>query len=391
MQRSLMRITLFTLLVVVLSGCSWLTSNNNSEHFLRPDEFEKSPKKQWVNSSGSGNGRYLRLNPKLRDGEVITTNSKGLVVAVDAEKGKNHWRKNTKLPISTGPAVTATKIFFATDNGKLVALEREAGVTLWEAELPNQVLGTPGLTDSQVIVKTIDDVLLAFDSDSGKELWRYGVASPRLMLRESSAPAISGAYVVAGFANGQIAVLDAAEGTLVWQRQVAEASGFSDLERMVGINADPLVSQGVVFVTTYQGKIAAFGVAKGELLWEHELSAHAGLQLAGNQIIAPDSDGYLWSFDRYSGRVNWRQNGLKGRQLTQPVLVNGALVVADDKGFVYWLDPDDGHFSAWTFLSNDGVISAPIAAGDKVIIETRAGHLVALSAESINQEQSSST
>lgn len=374
------RFLITTITLLLLAGCgSFFHLEKN--HFIQPRDFEVDVKQAWVSNTSGTQGAFLRLTPAYADGVIITTDAKGGVYAVEKATGKRRWSRKTKQKITSGPGIGGGGIFFGTSDAQVVAIDFDSGVEQWRALVPNQVLAAPQYSNGIVLVKTLGGDLIALDAHTGQEKWHYGQGSPRLVLRGSSAPQIAYPYVISGFADGRIVVLTLDEGKLLWERRVAEPTGFTDLQRMVDISADPLVKDGVIYVTSYQGNVSAVDLTTSNILWQHDLSSESGLATYGRSLIATDTDGLIWDFNRQTGSVTWQQSGVKTRHLTRPVIIGDYLSMADEKGFVYWLSLDDGRFVAWNFVGGGGVVAAPIVADDYLIVLTKGGQMFALQAQ----------
>lgn len=377
-MRSIKKIIL-TLAILSLLACSKLYTSES--HFIQPKDFELRVGQAWVTNTGGTRGAFLRLTPAYEDDIIVTTDAKGNVSIIDKNTGKHRWVRKTKQAITSGPGIGAGKVYFGTSDAQIVALDSETGSEVWRATVPNQVLTPPVYSHDIVLVKTLGGDLIGLDNETGQEKWHYGQSSPRLVLRGSSAPVVAYPYVISGFADGRMAVVSLDKGKLLWEKRVADPSGFTDLQRMVDINADPVVSQdGIIYVASYQGKLTAISLATSEILWEHNISSDSGMVLHGNQLYITDTEGLIWAFDRHSGDVTWQQQGVKTRRLTKPIILDGYMVVADNKGFVYWVDLEDGRFAAWNFVGNDGVIASPITADDYAVILAKGGQMFALKA-----------
>jgi outer membrane protein assembly factor BamB len=115
---------------------------------------------------------------------------------------------------------------------------------------------------------------------------------------------------------------------------------------MVDIDGIFQVQNNVIYVTAYQGRIAAVSAVDGRAIWTRELSSYTGVSLDKQHVYTTDSDGYVWSLDIETGATLWRQDKLVGRDLTAPVLMGDTVVVSDRGGFVHWLSKEDGGFVA---------------------------------------------
>lgn len=367
---------------VNLSACStidgWMGNKDNTEPPKPLVAFKPSIKvaRMWDVRNGSGTrGAYLDLEPTIRNGRVFTADAKGYITAVNQKNGQRLWQVNTKTDITTGPAVGNGIVVVGTGDAQVIAVNEDSGKVLWKGTASNEVLAKPSISQGKVLVKAIDGKMFALDSSSGKQLWSYDHGAPSLILRASSSPVISGNYVVAGFSDGKLDVLSLATGGLLWQRTIAIPNGGSPVDRMVDIDANPIVSDGVIYVATYQGNIAAVQLNNGSYIWRHKISSYTGLAVGANNVYVSDAQSHVWAFAKDSGGVIWRQNKLEARRVTAPSLMNNAVVVGDAEGYLHWLSPSDGHFLARTRVDSAGIIAAPIARGNNIYVVTNRGDL----------------
>jgi outer membrane protein assembly factor BamB len=85
--------------------------------------------------------------------------------------------------------------------------------------------------------------------------------------------------------------------------------------------------------------------------------------------------------DRRTGTEQWRQKSLQRRQLSQPILYRGRIVVADLAGFVHWFDAATGDPIARVSIGKKQRVSTPlVVAGDLLLVFSDEGELTALRA-----------
>ena len=144
------------------------------------------------------------------------------------------------------------------------------------------------------------------------------------------------------------------------------------------MDADPVVADGVVYVVTFQGRVAAFDPDTGQPLWERDLSSHAGLGVGRRLVYVTDDQSHVWAFDRGNGSSPWRQDGIERRQVTRPVEFGDYVVVADFQGYVHWLGIDDGRFVARVRVGSSAVSAPPVTNQSAVYVLGESGRLTAL-------------
>jgi outer membrane protein assembly factor BamB len=206
----------------------------------------------------------------------------------------------------------------------------------------------------------------------------YDRSVPILTLRGTSMPVLVSGAAVSGFDSGQLVAISLENGQTLWEQRIAVPRGRSELERLVDIDADPLVADAVVYAVTFQGRIAALELFSGNVIWQREMSSYAGLGVQDEIIYVTDSDSFVWALDRRNSASLWRQDKLKWRQLTAPLGVGRYVVVGDFEGYVHWLSREDGRMLARVRVDSSGILASPVAYRDIVFIYGRGGTLTAL-------------
>ena len=377
---------IFALLaVLVLSGCGAITGLLGGDEDARaPRALEKlQPAIEidmlWSRRATSGQeGQGLGLSPVVAGGRVYTAGHDGDVAAHDPFTGKPLWEVDTGAPVSGGPGVGAGLVVVGSSGGDVVALASSDGTVAWRAQVSSEVLSAPAVGARIVVVRTVDGKLFGLDAGSGARSWVYDRTVPVLTLRGTSAPVIVGDLVVAGFDSGHLAAVSLADGRLVWESLVAAPTGTTELERLADIDADPVVSDGIVYVVTFQGRVAAFDLATGRGLWQRDMSSYAGIGIGRRLLYVTDEQSHVWALDRSSGASLWRQDGLELRQVTRPVELGGYVAVADFEGYVHWLSIEDGRFVARTRAGGSAVLAPPVATDAAVYVLDESGKLAAL-------------
>lgn len=300
---------------------------------------------------------------------------------IKLETGERLWDVETKTDISAGPGVGSGLVLVGTRNADVLALSMLDGKELWRTSVSSEVLSVPKVSAGIVIVRTVDGRTRALDASSGKRLWIYDRSQPVLTLRGNSSPAVTQDIGLVGFDSGKLAALLLQNGRLIWESTIAVPRGRSELERMVDIDGDPVVRNGVVYIVSYQGNVAALELNSGRLLWTRKMSSYAGLDVTDKQIYITDDESDVWALDRNSGASLWRQDKLKWRSLTAPVAMGNYVVIADFEGYLHWLSQEDGHLVARGRADSSGFASAPVVVGELLIALGKGGELSAFRIE----------
>ena len=333
----------------------------------------------WTRQVGAGfDQQFLKLRPVVDGDSVYAAERKGEVSAYDASDGARKWRVDTDAALAGGPGIGAGRAVVGTSDGEVIALGVSDGAIAWRVRVSSEVLAQPRIADGLVIVRTVDGKLYALEAATGKRVWVYDRNVPVLTLRGTSSPALAADTVVAGFDSGRLVALALADAQVLWETRIAVPRGRSELERLVDIDADPVIDDGSVYVVTFHGRVAALDLLSGEVVWQRDMSSHAGLALDRSQLYVTDENGHVWALDRKASSSTWKQRRLEFRGVTAPVVYRDWVVVGDAEGYVHFLRREDGQFAARVRVDSDGISAAPVVAGDILYVYGIGGELAAL-------------
>lgn len=370
------------LLASMLSSCGTLFDKDNTPAPTPLTNFtpEISVQQNWYTKTGTGVGsQYLKLVPTIDNGMVFTASKDGTVTAVDQFTGKRRWTVNSGISVTGGPGAGSNIVVVGGSEGEVVALDQSCGAILWKVVAANEILAAPAISQDVVLAKTIDGKLLALSAKDGHTLWNYQQTEPLLILRGSSAPKIFHNNAIVGFANGNLAKFDLRSGNLHWQEAIAIPEGSFAIQRMIDVDADPIIHNGHIYAATYQGRISAIDSGSGKAYWSYDLSTYTGLAADRERVYVSDAKGHVWAFDASSGKVDWRMKELEYRNVTGPAEIGNYVVVADEEGYLHWLCKDDGRLVARVRVSSAGFLASPVVSNNIVYVYAKNGALAAYS------------
>lgn len=341
-------------------------------------DAERKLDRLWSVKVGDGQGKfYNQLQPAINGGTIYAASEDGTVVAVNRESGDTLWRKRTKQPISGAVGVGSGLVMFGTREAEVFALDQFSGDILWRASVSSEVLSAPQTNGNVVVLQTVDGKLIALDSGDGKQRWTYETNNPALTLRGASNPIIVNNMVIAGFANGMISAVDAGNGFLRWEERVAVPQGRYDIDRVIDVDGQLLVSGTTIFASSYQGNLMALDAQTGRIVWGMEASSYRGLaQGFGNLYYVTDKS-ELVALRNNTEEVVWQSDALRFRKITAPQTTGNYVAVADLEGYLHLLSQVDGHFVARTRVDNDGVRSTLLTDSNTIYVYGNSGRLAA--------------
>jgi outer membrane protein assembly factor BamB len=338
-------------------------------------------KRLWDDGVGGGKKQTklrLGLGPAIDNGVVFAANHKGEVLAVALETGRDVWVKKLKVPISAGPAAGFGIVVAGTSKGAVIALDGATGRQLWRSQINSELLSSPAISDKVVVMRSVDGRLHGLDTHTGKLLWSVEQQVPRLSLRGTATPIVAKEIAISGFDNGKVMAVSLTTGDTIWDTALASPHGRTELDRLVDIDSAVRVVGDNVFAAGFQGRTAMLALDSGQLWWSHDMSSYRGLSVDEDNLYVTESDGTVVAMRQRDGAEVWRNDKLKRRGLSTPVVTSTAIAVADYQGYLHWLDKNTGELIARQRIAKKQRVSNPPAgSGDTVVVLTDAGTLAA--------------
>lgn len=386
--------TQIVLIAMLLTGCGSSPSPVLPPVQLTAVDNAFNISRVWMDRIGHGAGdNYLKLAPVAENNMIYSVDHFGSVIAYDTEKRSDMWTTELSIPIATSITLDENLLLLGSSNGDVVALEKNDGHIVWRATVSSEVLAPPKSAKGVVVVRCVNGMLSGLDRKDGKQVWSLEQNTPALSLRGTSAPVIVGDIVLSAFDNGRLLAVNLQSGKMLWQTSISVPRGRTDLERMVDIDATPVVVDDFVYAVSFQGRVAAVQLGSGRIQWAREIDSYAGMAVDAYRLYLVDSEGQVWALDRHNGATLWKQDGLLRRSLTTPRLHNQYVVLADFNGFIHWLRRDNGKIAARVkindseyrnpnldetedllFPKTNNILAPPLLVNDTLIAVDRYGH-----------------
>lgn len=366
--------------LAVLAGCAATPEPEYAPRELTDIATTTELDSRWRERVGKGLGDAGYPVAPAQDGDTLfAADARGLVAALDADTGETRWEVELDTPVSSGLTAVAESLFLATRNGEVLALDQADGSVQWRARVTSEVLAAPQANRELLVVQAVDGRVTALERDSGAERWVYSGPRPSLSLRGTGTPTVIDPVTFAGFANGRLVTLDNRSGQPLWDRRIAVPRGQSEIDRLVDLAGQPVLTQdGRLFVTSYNGRLAALDARSGEVLWARELSSYLTPILVGDFLFVIDEASHVIAVDAGTGDELWRNEALEGRSLTAPAFATDHLVVGDAEGYLHLLDAREGELVGRTRVDGSGLSVPPLTDRRRVYALADDGTLDAL-------------
>jgi len=381
--------------LVALAGCHSFKKENIQPPTPLAKDFKPTVQvtRVWRDRVGHGSGMSgIRMQPTVVDGVLYAASTDGVIAAYDANSGKDLWKKKSRTHgwfgwgdkkrkdafYSGGPAVAGDLLVIGTLDGHVYGLSAKDGGDRWAATLPSEVVDSPVIAGALTIVRTQDGRVYGLDSNTGERRWVNDQGNvPLLSLRGNGPLMVTNGVVFFGSDDGKMIALRQDNGEKLWEQKLASGEGRTDIDRMSDADGGIVLDGSTLYASAYHGNLTAMDGPSGRPLWARPFSTYASLAFTGNSLFGANTDSQVWAFDKSSGADMWKNDDLKYRWVTAPAVQGNYVVLGDSEGYVHWLQTGDGALAGRERLSKKAIRAQPVVAGDLVYIEDVQGRIAA--------------
>ncbi|MEG2358734.1 outer membrane protein assembly factor BamB [Acinetobacter sp.] len=337
-----------TVLTLALAGCA---SKGAKVEEAKPNPLPKLVQAKTLvpvfstNVASASKADPLRLRLDADNGVIFAISPNG---EVEAYRGKQRlWQKKvSKQGLSSGVEAAEGLVIVGSSKGQLYALDQASGEEKWTAQLSGAILAPSLIHAGRVISIANDGTVYAHEAATGKQAWTYNLPNMQFSLRGQAAPvALDARNVLIASSNAYIYALDAISGAPKMQRRVAVSEGRSDIQRLIDIDGDPAVAGQFVVTASYQGQVTVLDLVSQQVVWSEDASSIQRPEVKGNGVFVAQTDGKITAYEITTGNKLWENDQLLNRQLSNPVMLDGDLVVGDLDGVLHLLNPATGEIT----------------------------------------------
>jgi outer membrane protein assembly factor BamB len=320
------------------------------------------------NFSGKGDNKLGSFLPAFIGNTIFIANGSGTVGSFNQDSGDENWVVNVS-PLASGVSAGFGILIVAGSQGQLICLSQDDGSTIWSVDVGSEILAPAALDAKLVIVKTSSGELNAYNISNGLREWSYRSQLPTLTLRGSSPPVIEEGIVYAAFDNGRLGAFQVSTGFLVWDGAISYVEGTSELDNMIDADAAPVLEGGLLFIANYQGQIAAFDPAQRRIVWAEEASSFYSPIISKGVMAVLEADSTFKTYFTKTFMPSWTNEDYYLRELSNADTYKGSIVVGDFEGYVHLINTLNGTTTSRIKLTRSPIKSIIARANNIYIVD----------------------
>jgi len=372
---------------------AWAQPGGNAWKSPGHIELSQALSRVWTASVTGANPRArLAASPVMSDGRLYVVDTTARVTAFDANTGAQIWTNALEVKddgkssrYGGGVSATATNVFATNGVGDVASLAADTGVLVWKKRPAGPLRGAPTLSNGNLYVMTQDNQIYALRQSDGEPQWNDAGPVAASGIFGVGAPAAAQGTVIAGYSSGELAAYRYENGRSLWSDTLSRTAMSTSVSTLTDIDADPVIDRGRVFALGKGGRMASYELVSGQRIWEINIAGISTPVAVGEWVFVMTDEAKLLCVARSSGKVRWisklqrfdNEKKKKGPiSWYGPVLAGGRLIVANSRGAVWSVSPDEGAATEIFDVKND-VSLAPIVANNTLYILDDSGRISA--------------
>jgi outer membrane protein assembly factor BamB len=310
----------------------------------------------------------LEFPPTIAGGRLYLVNNSGYAIALDADTGKQLWKRRIGRLNASSPAYYKHRLYIVNlVPGHVVKLDARTGRVLWKRSLPARAESSPVVVGRSLYFGCEDGNLYSLSTRNGNVRWATGLGGP-----VKSAPAYYGGVLYVGDYGGYMNAVRAKNGELLWQSDsLGQGFGTSG-----AFYSTPAVAFGRVYAGNNDTRVYSFDRHDGAIAWTYSTGgyAYSGPAVARTSHTGPTV--YIGSFDGNVYALN-AKNGVPRWIRSAGGSVIGSLTAVGD--IVYAAEFDDTSTTGYTMKGGHPVFHYPRGTYTPVVSDGRRIYLVGYS------------
>ena len=345
-----------------------------------------------ANVACASNTRRLAAAPVINNGKLFVADTEAMVTAFDAATGARVWSTLLETdkdgrPSAFGGGVTAdgTMVYATNGVGDIAALDATSGSISWKKRPAGPLRGAPTVSIGNVYVMTQDNQIYAMRASDGEQQWNEAGPLGTSGIFGVAAPAAASGTVIAGYSTGELTAYRYENGLNLWADSLSRTSMRTSVSTLIDIDADPVIDRGRVFALGKGGRMASYELNSGQRLWEINIAGISTPVVAGEWVFVLTDDAKMLCIQRASGKIRWisQLNRYKKEEKKKgpiawrgPVLAGNRLIAVNTEGEVWSIDPAEGA-STLVYENKERISVGPVVANNMLYILDDKGRISA--------------
>ena len=370
----------------------WFQKGGSDTHSI-PNIKLKLPLKKIFskNTDQEISDEYFKLaNPVVDDKNIYILSTDGNVTSIDKNSFKINWKKQIFSNQIDFPnlgsivvQLNSSNLFLHNGGDLIFALDKKNGEVKWKFKNNFPFRGNITIKNDYILVNDYNNNLLSFLEK--KLIWKKKLGQSENAILTNIRPLIYENKIINPAFNGLFHILDIEDGKLMFSDYLQPNKKMAKIFRNNDIIANPIISDGKMYIISHSGTLASYDLNNIKLLWSVQIGGGNSPIISGNSLFLIDNNNILYAINSKNGKIKWTRQfasnieegfyfkDIKKINFKGPFLIDNKLMLFSSEGYFNLLDPLNGKLLG--SVDFDLLGAEPIFVKNNLIILTSDGDL----------------
>ena len=334
---------------------------------------------------------YFSLaNPIVDKKNIYLLSNNGSVTSINKKNFRINWIKKIFSDQTDFPNLGSIVVklngedLYLHNGGDLIyALNKKNGEVKWKFKNKFPFRGNITIKNDYILVNDYNNNLLSFLEK--KLIWKKKLGQSENAILTNIRPLIYENKIINPAFNGLFHILDIEDGKLMFSDYLQPNKKMAKIFRNNDIIANPIISDGKMYIISHSGTLASYDLNNIKLLWSVQIGGGNTPIISGNSLFLIDNNNILYAINSKNGKIKWTRQfasnieegfyfkDIKKINFKGPFLIDNKLILFSSRGYLNLLDPLNGKLLE--SIDFDLLGAEPIFVKNNLIILTSDGDL----------------
>jgi len=376
----------------VIGNNYWVQKGGYDTHSI-PNLNLKFPLKKIFskNTDQEISDEYFSLaNPVVDKKNIYLLSNNGNVTSINKKNFKINWIKQIFSNQIDFPnlgsivvKLNGEDLYLHNGGDYIYALNKNNGEVKWKFKNEFPFRGNITIKNDYILVNDYNNNLLSFLEK--KLIWKKKLGQSENAILTNIRPLIYENKIINPAFNGLFHILDIEDGKLIFSDYLQPNKKMAKIFRNNDIIANPIISDGKMYIISHSGTLASYDLNNLKLLWSVQIGGSNTPIISGNSIFLIDNNNILYAINSKNGKIKWTKQfatnieegfyfkDIKNINFKGPFLIDNKLMLFSSEGYFNLLDPLNGKLLG--SVDFDLLGAEPIFVKNNLIILTSDGDL----------------
>lgn len=250
-------------------------------------------------------------NPIIHNNIIYSLDARGNLTAINLKNNNLIYRKRIInwldiKNLSQGKIFYDQNIIYITTGfNEVFAVNAKNADIIWLKKITSIAISKPIIHENNLYFISNDNKTYALDKKNGNIRWIHNGIIKKTAIFGSANPIIYKNHIISSYSSGEIYILNQEDGAIIDFYELNAARAINSNFILDDIDATPIIKNNILYVVGNGGLMIAINLDNKEKLWQKNISSISNFWLADDFIYIIDNENRLICLYRKTGGIKY--------------------------------------------------------------------------------------